>query len=278
MTSSLSNNNANFLNHNLIQENTPMTSQNSAIIIDQFTKQAAPFANVLAHSNEEAMQLLLSMSGVTNHSLVLDVACGPGIVACAFAETAKNVTGIDITPAMIEQAVKLQNEKKLKNLAWKTGDVENLPFPDNYFDIVVSRYAFHHFSLPKKVFSEMIRVCKKGGIILNADVAPSAEKIEKYDYAEKLRDCSHTSALAKETYISLATDNNLINVVMAPYKLEISFDLLLKAAFHEPEKAKELVALIKSDVGKDEIGLGVHKKGEEIFYAFPVVILKAQKG
>lgn len=254
-----------------------MASSNSATIIDQFTKQAAPFAKVQAHSNEEAMQLLLSMSGVDNNSLVLDVACGPGIVACAFAEIANKVTGIDITPAMIEQAIKLQNEKKLNNLEWRTGDVEQLPFNDNNFDIVVSRYAFHHFFMPHCVFSEMVRVCRRGGIVLVADVAPQADKIPMYDYAEKLRDCSHVSALSKEIYIDMANINNLVNVILAPYKLEISFDVLMKTAFHESEKAKELTDLIKSDIGKDEIGLGVHTKGEEIFFSFPVIIIKGQK-
>jgi ubiquinone/menaquinone biosynthesis C-methylase UbiE len=52
---------------------------------------------------------------------VLDVACGPGIVACELANFVSYVTGIDITPAMIEQAEQIQKEKKLDDITWKIG-------------------------------------------------------------------------------------------------------------------------------------------------------------
>jgi ubiquinone/menaquinone biosynthesis C-methylase UbiE len=44
---------------------------------------------------------------------VLDVACGPGIMACELAKFVSHLTGIDLTPAMIEQAKQMQNERKL---------------------------------------------------------------------------------------------------------------------------------------------------------------------
>ncbi len=54
-----------------------------------------------ARSNESAFQLMLEAANVTAQDTVLDVACGPGLVSCAFAAKAEHVTGIDITPAMI---------------------------------------------------------------------------------------------------------------------------------------------------------------------------------
>ena len=71
-------------------------------IVEQFSQQAIPFAKKPGHS--DSMQMLIEMSGVSGEDQVLDVACGPGLVACAFAPHARQVTGIDITPAMIEQA------------------------------------------------------------------------------------------------------------------------------------------------------------------------------
>lgn len=52
------------------------------VIIDQFTKQAIPFANLAAHSHEEAFKLLLALSDAGDKDTVLDVACGPGLLAC----------------------------------------------------------------------------------------------------------------------------------------------------------------------------------------------------
>src|SRR5438270_11724813 len=86
------------------------------LILDQFTRQAVPFSEMPAHSNDEANRLLIGMARVGPDDTVLDVACGPGLVACPLAEVARHVTGIDLTPAMIEQAHARQRSKGLTNL------------------------------------------------------------------------------------------------------------------------------------------------------------------
>jgi ubiquinone/menaquinone biosynthesis C-methylase UbiE len=88
------------------------------------------------------------LTGVTPEDTVLDVACGPGLVACAFATVAHHVTGIDLTPAMIEQAKKLQAQKGLANMAWQIRDVLPLPFGNESFSLVRTRYSSHHFLDP----------------------------------------------------------------------------------------------------------------------------------
>ena len=72
-------------------------------IINQFTQQAIPFAQLPGHL--DSIDLLLELTNPTRQDSVLDLACGPGLVACAFARHAGQVTGIDITPAMLEQAL-----------------------------------------------------------------------------------------------------------------------------------------------------------------------------
>src|SRR4051794_3298678 len=73
--------------------------EHQRLILEQFTRQAVPFSQMRNHSPE----LLLAVSGARPADTVLDVACGPGLMACAFAKVARHVTGIDLTPAMIEQ-------------------------------------------------------------------------------------------------------------------------------------------------------------------------------
>ena len=74
------------------------------LIIDQFTKQAIPFTQNAAHSAEYAIERLVTLSDVSKNDTVLDVACGSGLVSCELSSVVHQVTGIDITPAMIEQA------------------------------------------------------------------------------------------------------------------------------------------------------------------------------
>ena len=111
-----------------------MSTHNSKII-EQFTLQAKPFSQVPGHA--DSLNKLVELSKVNSNSSVLDLACGPGLVACEFAKVAKHVTGIDITPAMIEQAKTRQVDNKLQNLDWKIGDVTTLPFDNKTFDVVV---------------------------------------------------------------------------------------------------------------------------------------------
>jgi ubiquinone/menaquinone biosynthesis C-methylase UbiE len=147
------------------------------------------------HSNHYGLELMFELSDPQIDDKVLDVACGPGIIACEFAKKVFHVTGIDITPAMIEEAKNLQREKKIDNVDWKLGDVTKLPFEDGSYSLVVTRYSFHHLIEQKQVLEEMKRVCKPNGKILIIDVTPDKDKVDAYNYVEKLRDSSHTRAL-----------------------------------------------------------------------------------
>ncbi len=163
-------------------------SSHQSRILDQFTRQAAPFAGSASIRNEEALNRIVQWAGAGPEDTVLDVACGPGLLVCAFARVAKHATGVDMTPAMLDQARKLQQEKGLTNVSWQPGDVYSLPFPQPQFSIVSSRFAFHHFQDPLAALKEMQRVCKPGGRVVVADMAPLPEKAAALNAAELLRD------------------------------------------------------------------------------------------
>jgi ubiquinone/menaquinone biosynthesis C-methylase UbiE len=246
-------------------------------IIDQFTRQAIPFSKLYAHTNQESLYLLREMASVSDKDTVLDVACGPGIVSCAFAEVASHVTGIDITPAMLEQAQILAQKKNLINLSWQQGDIETLPFPDATFSLVLSRYAFHHFLRPDVVLSEMVRVCRPGGRILIADVAMPPDKVDTYNYIEKLRDPSHTRALTLEELPQLVADANLQNIKLAFYKVELELEQQLAASFPNPGDDNKLRQIFREDIGVDSLGVGAHERGNEIHYAVPIAVIVGEK-
>ncbi|ODU01359.1 MAG: methyltransferase type 11, partial [Planctomycetes bacterium SCN 63-9] len=206
-------------------------------ILDQFTRQARPFREMGAHSEEASMRLVLEASGVGANDTVLDVACGPGLTACAFARMAHHVTGIDLTPAMIEQARLQQQSQGLENLAWEVGDSTALPFPDNAFSIVFSRYAFHHLLEPSAALAEMVRVCKPGGRVVVVDVyTTTPEQARAYNAAEKLRDPSHTRALDLAELLGMMRDDARLGDLSTEfYGLDVDFETLLASSFPDPE-------------------------------------------
>ncbi|HZS07500.1 MAG TPA: methyltransferase domain-containing protein [Blastocatellia bacterium] len=246
-------------------------------VIDQFTRQAVPFAQSAGHTNEESLRLLVELAEVSAADTVLDVACGTGMVACAFATVASHVTGIDLTPAMLEQARLLAARRGLTNISWHEGDIEALPFPDNNFSVALSRYAFHHFPNPGVVLSEMARVCRPGGRVLIADACPPPDKADAYNHFEKLFDPSHNRALTLEEFQSLVSDAGLRNVRLAFYRMEMELERHLAASFPNPGDDEKIRQLFREDIGVDRLGVGAHLRGDEIHYAYPVTVIVAEK-
>jgi ubiquinone/menaquinone biosynthesis C-methylase UbiE len=247
------------------------------LVLDQFTKQAVPFAEMPAHSNEESLKLLIDMAQIGPGDDMLDVACGPGLVACPLAQVARHVTGIDLTPAMIEQARAKQRAGGLTNLTWLVGDAVPLPFGDAAFSVVVTRYSFHHFLDPRAVLAEMVRVCSPGGRVAVIDVfTRDLEQAEAYNRVEKLRDPSHVRALPLGELTGLFHDAGLRGVRTAFFKLETALEPLLAASFPNAGDAYRVRRTFEHDIGVDRLGVGAHRRGGAIHFAFPIVVVVGQ--
>lgn len=248
-------------------------------ILDQFTRQAKPFREMAAHSEESSMRLVLQASGVNASDTVLDVACGPGLTARAFAEIAKEVTGIDLTPAMIEQAEDHQRAGGLVNLSWRVGDITALPFPNGSFSVVFTRYSFHHLLDPGAALAEMVRVCTPGGRVVVVDVyTTSPEQAEAYNAAEKLRDPSHTRALDLAELLERMRAVGLADITTDFYGLDVDFEELLGSSFPPPENIEPLRRIFREDVGLNRLGVGARydDKGR-LRFQFPVVVAVGRK-
>src|SRR5579862_9338683 len=167
------------------------------LIRDQFTRQSQVFNAAAPIANEDQLKLIVDAATPGPDDTVLDIACGGGLVARAFAPHVRHATGIDVTPAMLDTARKASAEKGLKNVTWDQGDVTTLPYADRAFTIVATRFSFHHFRDPLAVLKEMVRVCAPGGRIVVADSCPSEDqtKAAAFNRLELLRDPSHTRAL-----------------------------------------------------------------------------------
>lgn len=245
------------------------------LILDQFSRQAVPFATAAAIMDEEALRLVVEFSGAEPDDTVLDVACGPGLLACAFARVARHVTGIDLTPAMLERARGLSAEKGLANVSWKQGDVLPLPYGEASFSLVVSRFAFHHFQEPRAVLAEMKRVCAPGGRVVVVDSAPAPDKADAFNRMERLRDPSHVRAMPPSELAALFTAVGLCAPRTTSYRLESELEALLARSFPKPGDADEIRRLFAASLANDALGIGTRRVGDSILYGFPVAVLVA---
>ena len=103
---------------------------------------------------------------------VLDIGCGTGVdtlIAAIMVGPEGKVVGIDMVPEMLERAMKNLNETILSNITFQPASAENLPFPDESFDVVISNGVFNLIPDKVKALSEVLRVLKRSGRLMIAD-------------------------------------------------------------------------------------------------------------
>ena len=249
------------------------------LILDQFTRQALPFSTAKTIADERALQRLVDFSGAGAADTVLDVACGGGLVVCALARRVRHATGIDVTPAMLERARDLARAQGLGNVSWDLGSALPLPYPDGAFTIVVSRFAFHHFSEPRAVLAEMVRVCAPGGRVLVCDVQASDDprKAAEFNRMEVLRDPSHVRALRAAELRGLFPAAGLPEPREARYELRDELENLLARSFPNPGDDERIRQVFRAAATDDRLGIPIRLEGAEVHYAYPVLILCADR-
>ncbi|MFQ4148652.1 methyltransferase domain-containing protein [Arthrobacter sp. LAPM80] len=102
---------------------------------------------------------------------VLDVGAGPGTITTDFARLVApgEVLGLDRSPEVVASATALAAGAHLQNLTFDTGDIYNLDFPADTFDVVHAHQVLQHLTDPVNALQEMRRVAKPGGIVAVRD-------------------------------------------------------------------------------------------------------------
>ena len=107
---------------------------------------------------------LVNFAGIKAGQRVLDVACGTGVVAVTCARRGARVSGLDLTPELLE-AARENAMLAAVEIDFHEGDAEQLPFSDSEFDAVLSQFGHMFAPRPEVAVAEMLRVLKPGGTI-----------------------------------------------------------------------------------------------------------------
>jgi ubiquinone/menaquinone biosynthesis C-methylase UbiE len=248
-------------------------------ILDQFTRQATPFSTASTITDANALRMIVEAAAPRPGDTVLDVACGGGLVVCAFAPHVAHATGIDMTPAMLDRARQLASEQGIGNVTWDQGDVGHLPYGDETFNIVVTRFSMHHFLDPLAALREMVRVCSPVGRVVVVDMYASDDpaKAAEWNRAEKLRDPSHVRCLTLPELKATFGAAGLPEPRTTFYELRDEIRSLLARSFPEPGDDAKIIEMYAASAEDDRLGIPVRRQGERIEYAFRVAILAAEK-
>jgi len=99
------------------------------------------------------------------------------------------VIGVDMTPEMLHKSRQIAKEHKYRNVEFRLGEIENLPVADNFVDVIVSNCVINLSSNKGRVYNEMYRVLKTGGIISISDIVVIKELSEDMRNDELMHSC-----------------------------------------------------------------------------------------
>jgi SAM-dependent methyltransferase len=224
-----------------------------ASIQEKFGRAAAAYAVSAVHRGGPDLDAMREAARLTGRERLLDLGCGPGHAAAAFAPHAAEVVGLDLTEPMVELACRLAAERGIANLRFQRGDAAKLPFEAGRFERVTSRLSAHHYADPAAVLREVARVLVPGGSFLLVDcVAPENPAQDSFLQAfELLRDPSHVRDHCVSQWLAMLRGAGLAPELLGRFTIHQEFESWVERIGTSPGGVTGLRALF--DEAPDEV-------------------------
>lgn len=200
---------------------------------------------------------------------VLDVGVGPGFYSIILAKHGFKVTAIDFSAGMLSEA-KNNAGSLADKIRFMQMDAQSLIFPENCFDVIVTRNLTWNLPEPVKAYSEWYRVLRPGGVMLNFDANWYSYLFDEEKHSEYLRDRENVNAAGVEDHEAYSEADKMER---------ISLDLPMGQLLRPQWDIDILSSLGFSEVSADlEIGSRVWNPEEQLNYAStPGFMIKAVK-
>jgi len=170
-----------------------MIEAHEKVVEAQFGPQARAYVESAVHSQGADLEAIGALAHKLRPELALDLGAGGGHVAYALARHARRVIATDLSSEMLAAVAQTAREKGLNNIETAEAPAERLPFEDETFDFVASRFSAHHWRDFDAGLRQARRTLKRGGRAAFVDVyAPGHPLLDTHLQAiELLRDHSH---------------------------------------------------------------------------------------
>ncbi len=171
----------------------------------------------------------LAFVNLKEGDFVLDLGSGAGFdsfLASKKVGVGGKVFGIDMTKEMVERARENAKKGGFENVEFKLGEIENLPFEDNFFDLIISNCVINLSPEKEKVFKEAYRVLKKGGRLVVSDMVLLKDLPEFVKKSKEAYISCISGAVKKDEYIKIIKDAGFKNVEILEEK-DFSLDCII---------------------------------------------------
>lgn len=246
-----------------------MKPKNISDIQASFTIQAKNFENNnMNFSKQEYLDYTVRSMEPRPTDCVLEAAAGTCACGRSVAPFVQSVVCLDATPAMLEVGQKEAEKSGIGNMEFINGFVEEIPFLDGYFDIVLTRLAFHHFPKIEGPFAEMDRVLKQGGKLVIIDMEAAAYELREIeDRIETMRDPSHVKNLSKQEFTHLFQKHGYTITKEESTTIPVSLKAWLALTNTPENTCKEIIDLMEEDIREGKpTGFAPYTKDGEIYF------------
>ncbi len=196
---------------------------------DQVQSQFGPVASAYLTSTPHAQGADLQRMGERFRdqpgARVLDLGCGAGHLAFAVAPQVREVVALDLSPEMLQTVSAEARRRGLDNIRTECAAVEALPFGDQVFDVVCTRFSAHHWAAIGQALKEVRRVLKPGGRLVLIDIVGHADALldTRLQAVELLRDTSHVRNHSVAEWQVLLLQAGFRPELQSGWKLPIDF-------------------------------------------------------
>jgi ubiquinone/menaquinone biosynthesis C-methylase UbiE len=196
-----------------------------ALVGGQFGSRAEAYLTSTVHSQSRDLDALVALMKDRRDARVLDLGCGGGHVTFNVAPLVRDIVAYDLSPEMLEVVARTARERGLSNVTTRQGTVEKLPFADESFDVVLSRFSAHHWGDLDAALREAARVAKPGGMIAIADTTtPGVPLLDTYFQAiELLRDPSHVRNGTRAEWEAAIARAGLLPGSVTAFRMRLDF-------------------------------------------------------
>jgi ubiquinone/menaquinone biosynthesis C-methylase UbiE len=202
-----------------------MTSHHYDNVDKQFGDQASAYLNSEVHASGHDLLRLGERLFAEKEARVLDLGCGGGHASYVAAQHVKSVVAYDLSAKMLSVVAQAAKERGYEHLTTQQGYAEYLPFEEESFDIVISRYSAHHWHDVGRALREVKRVLKPGGKVIFIDVnAPGNAVLDIWlQTVEALRDTSHVRDYNPGEWLTMFTEAGLAISGVSHHRLQLEF-------------------------------------------------------
>jgi SAM-dependent methyltransferase len=251
------------------------------LIRSRFAIQARAHPRTAPLRRAENVAPMVDLAAPAPSDRVLDVACGWGFVALAFAPRARSVTGVDLTPEMVELARREAAQRGVRNVEYELGAAEDLRFGAGSFEIATCRFTFHHFADPERALFEMKRVLTPDGRIVLYDYVAAADerKARLHNEIEKARDPSHVKMYSEREFEGFFRKCGLESQGRVVTLLKRDFDAWMDFVDADAARRAKVRRMLEETIEGNKAGLAPRRRGERLTFTHTAVAWRlAPKG